>query len=167
MKKFYDKYSLLIILLLFVGCVFFAFKNCGGEIKPVSPVIPKLKADLKKEAEAKKEAIPTVSINTVYITKWKEVKIYAGKMPCDTALEYVIHFCDTIVQKDTLAINALKKVILAQDTVIKDFQVLVHNDSIQIKDLSKKLRRQKLKTKGIIALWLVREAVGVGAKVAR
>lgn len=161
MKKFYDKYSWLIIILL---VVIILFKTCGEPKQETVPVAKKLQADLKKTTEAKKEAVATVSINTVYITKWKEVKVIAGKMPCDTAIEYVMSFCDTIIQKDTLAINSLKKVVLAQDTVILDYKEIHKSDSTTIAKLNRKLKRQKLFTKGA---FLIGVATGgfVGVKL--
>lgn len=145
MKKIYDKYSWIIILLLIV--VLCLMQWCKPTLVKEKPIAKKIEKDLEKQAEAKKEERRTDSVRLVYIDRWHKVKQNPIKLPCDTFLKIVIATCDTVIQKDSTEIEALKKVVLQDSVLIADYQELHRSDSTELGKTQRKLRWQKRFTK--------------------
>lgn len=145
MKKIYDKYSWLIIILLIV--VLCLMQWCKPTPVKEKPIAKKIEKDLEKQAEAKKEARRADSVRTIYVDRWHKVKQNPIKLPCDTFLKIVIATCDTVIQKDSTEIVALKKVVLQDSILIVDYQELHRSDSTELSGVQRKLRWQKRFTK--------------------
>lgn len=87
------------------------------------------------------------SIRTVYVTKWRKIKLNPDTLPCDSFVHEIISVCDTLILKDSSEIASLKDVI-KQDSVIQaKYQAQILADSIVIATVNKKLKRQKFFTK--------------------
>lgn len=167
MKKFYDKYSWLIIILLLV---IIGLKFCSPSTSRKETTVP---ISLKNETRIK-DSFRTVikyhdSTRVKTVIKHRELikTILKDSTACFTEVLYVSESCEDVMAKDSILISSLYGQH-KNDSIIslkKDSIITQKSDSIST--LSKKLKWQKLKTKGIIALWVIREAVGVGAKVAR
>lgn len=154
-KKFY---ALLLIILLLV-----VFRTCVYKPKPITPI------DLKPKL-IRKDSFRTVikyhdSTRLTVLKKWRTITNIKDSVKCYTEIMPFIQACDTVILKDSILINALYGQH-KNDSIIdlkKDSIIVQKSDSI--KTLTRKLKWAKLKTKGVIALWLVREAVGVRPKL--
>ena len=87
------------------------------------------------------------SIRVEYVTKWKRIKVKPDSIPCDTFLQHVITFCDTIIQVDSAEIASLKGLVKQDSIIITGLVKRVNEDSIELMTVTKKLKRQKLYTK--------------------
>lgn len=87
------------------------------------------------------------SIRTQTITKWRTVKVKPDSIPCDTFLQTVIQFCDTIISVDSAQIASLKGLVKQDSIIITGLVKRVNEDSVELVSMSKKLKRQKLYTK--------------------
>lgn len=87
------------------------------------------------------------SIRTKYINKWRTIKVKPDSYPCDTFLQHVITFCDTIIYVDSLTIASLKSVVKEDSVIISKCTKRISEDSLEINKLNKKLKRQKIFTK--------------------
>jgi len=100
----------------------------------------------------KRDSIITVvkyrdSIRTQTITKWRTIKVKPDSIPCDTFLQHVITFCDTIISVDSAEIASLKGLVKQDSVIITGLVKRVNEDSIELMTVNKKLKRQKLYTK--------------------
>ena len=148
-----------------VACVIalFFLSDCHREPKPVNQI------DLKPEL-IRKDSFRTVikyhdSTRLTVLKKWRTITNIKDSVKCYTEIMPFIQACDTVILKDSILINALYGQH-RNDSIIdlkKDSIIVQKSDSI--KTLTRKLKWAKLKTKGVIALWLAREAVGVGVKL--
>ena len=165
MKINSDNLKALAFGIIITLAIVFLFKNCGSEPKPPAPInlTPEIKAQDSFRTIIKyieKERIKEV-------VKWQKTKekYQSDSVPCYTEVRYVIAQADTVMKVDSLLISALKNQH-NNDTVIQVKQAdIITQKTDSIATLSKKLKWQKLKTKGVIALWVIREAVGVGVKI--
>lgn len=87
------------------------------------------------------------SVRTEYINKWRTIKVKPDSVPCDTFLEHVITFCDTIIYVDSLHIASLETLVKEDSIIIGKCFKRISEDSLEINKLNKKLKRQKLFTK--------------------
>lgn len=115
------------------------FHGCGDTVKP-TPVNNKIITDLKLDTEAKNEAKKSDSVRIVYRTKFKYIITNPEKLPCDTFVKVVIAYCDTVIQKDSTEIEALKKVIKQDSVLIVDYQEQGNKDSVLITKLERKVK---------------------------
>jgi hypothetical protein len=138
MKKFYVKYSWLIIILL-LALVFLKF--CNSDPKPVTPI------DLKPELKAQDRFRTVIryhdSTRVQVLKKWKTITQIHDSVKCYEEIKYVIQACDTVLKVDSILISSLK----AQhnnDTVIqvKLFE-RIRQDSVTITKLNKKVKRNR------------------------
>lgn len=150
------------ILITIVVC-WFLFRGCN---KPEPVVADNGVYDSLRINEAKSDSFKTVvvyrdSIRVNSLVKWRTVT----REIHDTLYHEIIAICDTLVYHDSLAIEARDKVI-SQDSNVKRilFKIIEQkNDSIGL--LSKQVRREKWLKRGVIALWVLREGVGVASRV--
>lgn len=156
MKKFYDKYSWLIILLLVLALVF--LKNCNSEPKP--PI--NLKPEIKLQDSFRTVIRYKDSVRIKQLVKWSVIKkeVENDSTPCGNEIRYIVQEADTIIRIDSSEISSLKNLV-SVDSIIQKKQAK------QIDSLTHKLKWQKIKTKLILAGWVIREAVGIGAKIAK
>lgn len=152
------------LALLLTIVFFWLFGGCEDKtvkVDPLSKIYPKI----KKRDVLKQEAKRQDSIRIVYKDRWHKAKEDSKKLPCDSALPIIINACDSVVFVDSTEIVALKNVI-AQDSLIqKDYKEQVDSLKNVNAKLEKQVKREKLKTKGVLLLWGLREAAGVGAKI--
>lgn len=87
------------------------------------------------------------SVRTEYVNKWRTIKVKPDSVPCDTFLQHVITFCDTIIYVDSLTIASLKSVVKEDSVIISKCTKRISEDSLEINTLNKKLKRQKIFTK--------------------
>lgn len=101
------------------------------------------------------------SIVYIWRNRWREIKVKSE--PCDSMLPEVIKVTDSIIVADSVLIMAQAKVIAIDDSIIKNYQLLVKNDSISIASLRKEIKRHKRQK------WLIGAAalLGLGAASAR
>ncbi len=164
--KYNDTIGAIIIGILLTVIVVLVFKDCKGSGKLPPPPI-----NLKPEL-IRKDSFRTVikyhdSTRVKTVIKHRELvkTILKDSTKCYTEVLYVSESCETVIAKDSIIIGALYGQH-RNDSIIdlkKDSIIVQKSDSI--KTLTRKLKRAKLKTKGVIALWLAREAVGVGVKL--
>ena len=160
--KYNDTIGAIIIGILLTVIVVMSFNKCGDS-KPVNQI------DLKPEL-IRKDSFRTVikyhdSTRLTVLKKWRTITNIKDSVKCYTEIMPFIQACDTVILKDSILINALYGQH-KNDSIIdlkKDSVIVQKSDSI--KTLTRKLKWAKLKTKGVIALWLAREAVGVGVKL--
>lgn len=164
MRNFFNKYGWgAIILLLWLGYLLTLLKSC--ESKPISSI--DLKPELKLQDSFRTIYKYKDSIQVKEVVKWKKTREKAlnDTIPTYTEVVHIIHSCDTVLMADSSLIVSLKNLVGIQDiiSVKKDSLITQKTDSIKL--LSKKLKWSKLKTKGVLALWLIRESVEVGLRV--
>lgn len=162
--KYNDTIGAIIIGILLTVIVVLAFKDCNGPKPAISAI------NLKPEL-IRKDSFRTVikyhdSTRVKTVIKHRELvkTILKDSTKCYTEVLYVSESCETVILKDSILINALYGQH-RNDSIIdlkKDSIIVQKSDSI--KTITRKLKWAKLKTKGVIALWLAREAVGVGVK---
>lgn len=137
----YFRAGLVVIILLMMAL---ALKFCNKPI-PYKPV------EIKQEVKTRDSIIKVVeykdSIRTVYVTKWRKIKVNPDSLPCDTFVHEIIAVCDTFIMIDSSEIVSLKGVI-RQDSIIQAKQSdKISSDSLTISKLNKRLKRQKTVTK--------------------
>lgn len=81
-------------------------------------------------------------------------------IPCETKLI----LCDTIVVHDSIHDVTQDLIIAKQDSVINDWHKIHSSDSCEVVGLKKEVKRQKWQKRGIIAVWILREELGVVIK---
>lgn len=159
MKKRYFLLPFWVALGIILG--FFITRSCAPvQIEPTKQ--PDIKPKIERIKAAKQEAIILHDTVIKYRTKYRYLRdtlIY--ELPCDTVLKLVIQTCDSIVVKDSLLIAKQSDIILTQDSLISDYKVITHNDTIEIKRLGKEVKKQKRQKWLVIAAWAAREAVGL------
>jgi hypothetical protein len=150
----------LIIVLLILAGLFLKRCNKPAVYVPINMV---------KEM-AVKDSFRTVikyhdSTRIHHLNKWRNITHINDSTPCYTEIKYIIAQCDTVIKYDSILIVALRGQHV-NDTIIQTKQdsiIIQKSDSITI--LKRKLKWAKLKTKGVIALWILREGAGVATKI--
>lgn len=137
-------YKLFILLCLVVLVIIVSdmFKSCrkSEHDADISPIKHRIIEDLKRKDSVKEVIVYRDSIRTKLVTKWRN--------RTDTlTITEVVNLCDSVIYVDSALISDLKHEISIDDTIIRNYQKVVYNDSITIKSLSKSLKRQKVKTK--------------------
>lgn len=169
-------------LIIFALIVLFFYFGCQPRgVKYVIPNITEqaLKAVEKRvstklaEVEYLKSLEPTKdSVRVVWRTKWREAKQNPEQLPCDSAFNKLAQVGDSTQSADLAYIHHQRLVIANQDTVInrlqriiglKDTLLMVSRDST--KAALREVRRQKLQKRLILALWTIREGVGLSQTV--
>lgn len=131
---------LALILLVVLICL---IPKCQNE--PKQPV-NEFKPLIQKRDSIIKVVEYRDSVRTIYLTKWRKVK-YTDTIPCETLYHEVVAICDTLIQKDSSEIVALKSVVKQDSVIIYQAFNRISSDSTRIVLLQKKLKRQKLFTK--------------------
>lgn len=161
-KQDWKFYSLLAIILALV-----VLKTCVWKPAPKPPI--SVEPELIRQDSFRTVIKYHDSTRIKTIIKHRELvkTILKDSTACYTEVLYVSESCEGVIAKDSILIGALygqhrndSIIQLKQDSIITQ-----KSDSIRI--YKRKLKWAKLKTKGVIALWVIREAVGVGAKVGR
>ena len=111
---------------------------------------PILKGEIQK-ATLKKDSIQQRIVykdreRIVYVTKYRTLKGKVDSIPCPEGLAQVIVLTDSIIVKDSSEIQSLKAEILTDNFIIDSQKKVIYSDSVQLRKLNKKLRRQKVKT---------------------
>lgn len=145
----------------------FFLRDCHREPKPINPIDLKLELKAQDSFRTVIKYHDSTKIKTVINHRELVKTVLKDSTKCYTEVLYVSKSCETVIAKDSILINALYGQH-RNDSIIdlkKDSVIVQKSDSI--KTLTRKLKWAKLKTKGVIALWLAREAVGVGLKINR
>jgi hypothetical protein len=135
------KYWIFIVFGLIVIWLTALVHKCEHKPKPKTHVNFAIRDSIIKVVEYRD------SIRTQTITKWRTVKVKPDSIPCDTFLQTVIQFCDTIISVDSAQIASLKGLVKQDSIIITGLVKRVNEDSIELVSMSKKLKRQKLYTK--------------------
>jgi hypothetical protein len=141
----WDKiYKLFILICLIVLGLIISdmFKSCrkSEHVDINGTIKAEIKKDIHRKDSVKEVIVYRDSIRTKLVTKWRT--------RTDTLTKYeVIDLCDTLLVTDSLLISDLKHEISISDTIIRNYQKVVYNDSIVIIGLNKSIRKQKTKTK--------------------
>ena len=160
MKRYY-----LLPFWVFLGIVvgFVLNRSCTpAHTEPIKQ--PDIKPKIERIKTQKSEAIILHDTVIKYRTKYRYLRdtlIY--ELPCDTVLKLIVQTCDSIVVKDSLLISKQSNIILTQDSLISDYKVITHNDTIEINRLGKEVKKQKRQKWFIAALGVL----GLGASVSR
>ena len=160
MKRYY-----LLPFWVFLGIVvgFVLSRSCTpAHTEPIKQ--PDIKPKIERIKAQKSEAIILHDTVIKYRTKYRYLRdtlIY--ELPCDTVLKLIVQTCDSIVVKDSLLISKQSNIILTQDSLISDYKVITHNDTIEINRLGKEVKKQKRQKWFIAALGVL----GLGASVVR
>lgn len=192
--KYNDTIGAIIIGILLTVIVVMSFNKCGDS-KPVNQIDlkPELKAQdslkgvvdsLDKTSKILQDkAYKLDSTAKFYVNKYRFYKAkFLSKQdstPCGKEIIFLTQACDSVIAQDSIRdlawkelhkndsteISSLKNLTRIQDIISIKKDTIIRQKSDSIKTLTRSLRRQKLKTKGVIALWLAREAVGIGIKV--
>lgn len=85
-----------------------------------------------------------------YIVRWRDVKVNRDSLPCDSLVSVIINVCDTLIQKDSTEINALKKMVELDEFVIKEQRRVIVIDSVVDLKLRKEIRRHKRQKRLIV-----------------
>lgn len=161
MKETFNKYSWLIIILLILLLGWAYCSKPKIVYKEPSKVYQTLDTLKKKETIFRDIVKYRDTIIFKDRIKWRNLKA-----TYDTTISHeIISVCDTIIFHDSLAISARDKVI-KNDSNIKVvlFKIMEQkNDTIKL--LNKEIKRQKWQKRGILALWVVREGLGVATKL--
>lgn len=152
------KYFLYFFIAVTFIIVFFLGRSCSG-----SPKIVKTNAEVK--TVLKEERVIAKMKETAFIqhdTILKERHHYHtirrdSLIPCETKLV----ICDTILVHDSIHDITQDLIIARQDIVIVEWHVIHSQDSTSILSLKKEVRKQKWQKRVIIALWVLREGVGL------
>lgn len=125
---------------------------------------PDIKPKIERIKAAKQEAIILHDTVVKYRTKYRYLRdTLVYELPCDTILKMVFQSCDSIIAKDSLLIAKQSGIILTQDSLISDYKVITHNDTIEINRLGKEVKKQKRQKWLIVALGVL----GLGASTVR
>lgn len=173
----------------------FFLKDCHREPKPVNQIDlkPELKAQdsLKNVVDSldktskilQDKAYKLDSTAKFYVNKYRFYKAkFLSKQdstPCGKEIIFLTQACDSVIAKDSIRdlawkelhkndsiqIENFKNLTRIQDIISIKKDTIIQQKTDSIKTLTRKLKWAKLKTKGVIALWLAREAVGIGMKV--
>jgi hypothetical protein len=135
------KYWIFIVFGLIVIWLTALVHKCEHKPKPKTYVNFAIRDSIIKVVEYRD------SIRTQTITKWRTVKVKPDSIPCDTFLQTVIQFCDTIISVDSAQIASLKGLVKQDSIIITGLVKRVNEDSIELMTVTKKLKRQKLYTK--------------------
>lgn len=144
--------------------IFLLLMNLRGrhrEPKPINQI--NLKPELKAQDSFRTVIKYIEKERLVEVVKWQKTKEKAlrDSTPCGTEIRFIVQQADTVIKIDSILIVTLKNQH-NNDTVIQVKQAdIIQQKTDSIKTLSKKLKWSKLKTKGVIALWVIREAVGL------
>lgn len=163
--KYNDTIGAIIIGILLTVIVIMSFKDCAGHKETTVPINLKNETRIKDSFRTVIKYHDSTRIKTVIKHRELVKTILKDSTACYTEVLYVSESCEGVIAKDSILISSLYGQH-KNDSIInlkKDSIIVQKSDSIST--LSKKLKWQKLKTKGVIALWVIREAVGVGAKV--
>jgi hypothetical protein len=134
------KLFILICLIVLVLIICDMFHSCKKEQIDINPIKETIKTDLKRKDSVKEVIVYRDSIRTKLVTKWRN--------RTDTLTKYeVIDLCDTLLVTDSLLISDLKHEISLSDTIIRNYQKVVYNDSIVIIGLNRSIKKQRNKTK--------------------
>lgn len=136
------KLFILVCLIVLVIIVSDMFKSCreSEHDADISPVKHRIIEDLKRKDSVKEVIVYRDSIRTKLVTKWRN--------RTDTlTLTKLVNITDSIILVDSSLIASLKHEISIDDTIIRNYQKVVYNDSIVIIGLNKSLVKQKRKTK--------------------
>jgi hypothetical protein len=118
------------------------FKSCSKSehIDINGTIKAEIKKDILRKDSVKEVIVYRDSIRTKLVTKWRN--------RTDTlTITEVVEVCNEVIESDSLLISSLKHEIKLTDTIIRNYQKVVYNDSLTINKLSKGLKRQKTKTK--------------------
>lgn len=129
-------------LMLLIIIIADMFKSCrkSEHDADISPIKHRIIEDLKRKDSVKEVIVYRDSIRTKLVTKWRN--------RTDTlTIHEVVNLCDSVIYVDSALISDLKHEISIDDTIIRNYQKVVYNDSIVIMGLNKSLVKQKRRTK--------------------
>ncbi len=136
MKKFYDKYSWLIIILLLALVVF----KCGNEPKKPEPVnIPEIKQQDSFRTIIKHKD----SVRVKEVLKWRNMTHITDSVKCYTEIIPFIAQCDTIILHDSILIGTMDKALDLDSTIQNKLINRISQDSAKIVKLEKKVKRNR------------------------
>lgn len=152
----------IILSALFAITVTILLCNVKCSTDPV-PLIPtattKLKETVRKQKIAKdeirKESDKLQKVREPLVKQYKTVKAKKDSLPCPEALAQVIFITDSILYTDSALINSLRAELFIDSLIIANQDSIIVRDSVQIVDLSKKLKKQKRRTKLVAGVGLV------------
>ena len=141
-----------IVCLLVLGA--FVLKRCNKP-EPSGPVaIPEIKIRDSFRTVIKYHDSTRINV----LNKWRNLTRITDSTPCYTEIVPFIQACDTVIKADSVLIGDLKKVI-ELDSIILVKTINNKNDTIKL--LTKEVKKQKWQKRGILALWILREGLGV------
>jgi hypothetical protein len=143
----WDKlYKLFILICLIVLALIISdmFKSCSKSehIDINGTIKAEIKKDILRKDSVKEVIVYRDSIRTKLVTKWRTIR-HDSLIPCEDKLIA----CDTLLVTDSLLISSLKHEIKLTDTIIRNYQKVVYNDSIVIIGLNRSIKKQRNKTK--------------------
>ena len=138
MKKFYDKYSWLIIILLLALVV---FKTCNSEPKPVQGI--NLKPEIKAQDSFRTIIKYKDSVRIKEVLKWRNMTHITDSVKCYTEIIPFIAQCDTIILHDSILIGTMDKALDLDSTIQNKLINRISQDSAKIVKLEKKVKRNR------------------------
>lgn len=122
---------------------FFCSRSCE-QVESIQVNQPNIKPIIKRIDSIK--YVDRIMHDTVikYRTKYRYLRdTLLLEVPCDTILQLIITACDSIITKDSVAMLVKDYTIKYQDTLISNYKVITHNDTLEMKRLNKEVKRQK------------------------
>ena len=108
------------------------------------------------------------SVRVHHLNKWKlfkEQQLKDTTNPCNTEIRFVIQKADTVIKADSSLISSQRELIKLDSIIQLKQDSIISQKSDSIKTLTRKLKWAKLKTNGVITLWILREGVVVAEKI--
>lgn len=178
-----------VIALVAIFLLLMNLRECKPK-KTEHTTIPEFKAQdsLKDKVDSLDKVSKTLLINAYkkdstigfYVNKYRFYKAkFLSKQdstPYGREIIFLTQACDSVITQDSIRNLSWKELHKNDSTQILSLKSLVKVDSVifantvankndTIKILTKEIRKQKWQKRGIIALWALREGVGVGAKI--
>lgn len=153
-----ERYKDIAILALVICLLILATCKRKVIVTGISPI----KADVSKQAELKQVVKKEKEIVKVDVIRYRYIKTL--RLPCDSLYTEVVSICDTIIIHDSILI-ASQDAVIKQDSVVEKDMVKLYSDTL--KGLRTQVKRLKWQKRGIIALWIAREGVGIASKVSK
>jgi hypothetical protein len=167
--------NILLILPTILVCLLI-FRECDKPA-PLTPApkinVDSLKKEIRNQVEERNSLLKLAQVQdstrVKYVTKWRSVRtiIHDTVIHQDSVIK-LVQTCDSVIAYDSLQISTLRAANQKADTVIMNYQKVVHADSLtakhlcdSISGLRKEVRKQKWQKRGIIAAWILREVAGI------
>jgi len=141
-----NPYIPFIVVGILLILVFLFGRSCGNNNVITVPFdSKKVKSQIRTEIDNIKRLKSLEAPMSVEVIKWR-TKWREGRhdtIPCEDKLPILINICDSIIVADSSLIETKDLIIVNQDSVIKNYQSIVSQDSVTIKGLHKEVKKQK------------------------